>query len=355
MPVALENRLGLQFVIHLAKHYTVPQLAELAKYAQDLGFGQVWVNDSLGYRNVFVILSAMAAQVDMKLGTAIMVPYYRHPMDAASAIASISELTSPHEFSVGIARGGGFRSRRPITMLRETVQFLRQALSGEDVQVGEYPFLASYFSIDPDVRVRLEFAPKSPILFYCGANGPKSLDIAGRYMDGVLFGGWFLPVLRTGKLQGLLDIADNAARETAPHKRLRNVAEINVSLSSDTRAARDFPRPYVVDIFSNLEERGFTDEDFAVLGVDPSEYRRAKDAVARGATREEAAPLVTDAMVDAVFIAGDPKTCRERIIEVCEEVAGYGFDQIVLAKLGPDYAQVIRLLSEEVLPAFKQS
>ena len=54
------GELGLQFTTHIANHYTVPQWIEPAEQARRNNFDQVWINDNLGYRNVFVILTAIA-------------------------------------------------------------------------------------------------------------------------------------------------------------------------------------------------------------------------------------------------------------------------------------------------------
>ena len=99
------GEVGLQFTTHLAKHYAIPQWIELAAHAQRNGFDQVWFNDNLGHRNIFVLLTAIAAKVPIKLGTAILVPYFRNPVDIADAFASLSELMDGREISVGIARG----------------------------------------------------------------------------------------------------------------------------------------------------------------------------------------------------------------------------------------------------------
>jgi hypothetical protein len=66
------------------------------------------------------------------------------------------------------------------------------------------------------------------------------------------------------------------------------------------------------------------------------------------------APIITDAMVDAGFIAGRPRDCIEKLEEMCSHAQDYGFDQICLAKLGPDYKQAITLLAEEMLPSIVQ-
>jgi alkanesulfonate monooxygenase SsuD/methylene tetrahydromethanopterin reductase-like flavin-dependent oxidoreductase (luciferase family) len=99
------GELAVKFAIQSAGQYTVPELVRLAKLAHGEGFKQVWVNDNLGQRNLFVVLAAMAAEVPIKLGTSIIVPYFRNPVDIADSLAALSELTGGRELSVGIARG----------------------------------------------------------------------------------------------------------------------------------------------------------------------------------------------------------------------------------------------------------
>ena len=55
MPV-FDGELGLQFVTHLANHYTVPDLVRLARLAADKGFKQIWVNDNIRYRSQLVVM-----------------------------------------------------------------------------------------------------------------------------------------------------------------------------------------------------------------------------------------------------------------------------------------------------------
>src|ERR1043166_8403456 len=99
------GQLGLQFVTHLANHYTVPDLVRLAGFAADRGFKYIWVNDNIRYRSQMVVLTAIASKVPVELGTAIMVPYFHNPLDVADSLGALSELCDGREISVGIARG----------------------------------------------------------------------------------------------------------------------------------------------------------------------------------------------------------------------------------------------------------
>lgn len=208
------GEVGLQFTTHLASRYSVPQWVELAALAQRHHFAQLWVNDNLGHRNIFVLLTAIASKVPIKLGTAILVPYFRNPIDTADALATLSECMDGREISVGIARGDYAQAgnqlhlRKPIAMVKESVECLKSLLHGDEVTYRDYPVLGEFFNLRMDAKIRLGFAPKAPIRFYCGGNGPRIMEIAGRIMDGVLIGGFFIPLVRSGRLSGLLEQAE---------------------------------------------------------------------------------------------------------------------------------------------------
>ena len=223
MPV-FDGELGLQFVTHLANHYTVPDLVRLARLAADKGFKQIWVNDNIRYRSQLVVMTAIAACVPVRLGTAIMVPYFHNPLDMADSFAALSELCGNKEISIGIARGDlgqspqHVQALKPVTMVSETVRFLRRALAGEEIAYGEYPFLQEFYRLNPNGKFRLAFKPQSTFKFYGGGNGPQSLQMCGRMMDGMISSGTYIPMLKAGRLPGMLAAADKAARELDPTK-----------------------------------------------------------------------------------------------------------------------------------------
>jgi alkanesulfonate monooxygenase SsuD/methylene tetrahydromethanopterin reductase-like flavin-dependent oxidoreductase (luciferase family) len=174
------GELGLQFTTHIANHYTVPQWIELAELAHKNNFDQVWVNDNLGYRNVFVILTAIASRVPIKLGTAILVPYFRNPVDTADAFAALSELVDGREISVGIARGDYAQAGnqinlvKPISMVKETVHCMKRLFEGKTVGYRDYPVLSSFYQLKKDSSIHLRFSPKAPIRFYSGGKARRS-------------------------------------------------------------------------------------------------------------------------------------------------------------------------------------
>lgn len=358
--MAIFNReLGLQFVTHLANQYTLPDLVRLARLAADRGFQQIWVNDNIRYRNQLVVLTAIASHVPIRLGTAIMVPYFHNPLDVADSLGALSELCEGQEISVGIARGDLGQSPqhveplRPIAMVSETVRLLRRALNGEELSYVEYPFLQEFYHLNPKGKFRLAFEPRSSFKFYGGGNGPQSLRMCGRIMDGLISSGTYIPMLKAGRLPGMLATADDAAQKTDPQKRLRKICELNVSISSDRAQAIAFPKRQVAHSILQWEALGFTAEEYGKMGVAREQVLKLKEAFAAGATVEQASALVTEHMVKMYYAAGKPEEVRDQIIELVGAAVRLGYDQVAFAKLGPDYEQAIELLADQVVPALR--
>ena len=354
-----DGELGLQFVTHLANHYTVPDLVRLAQLAADTGFKQIWVNDNIRYRGQLVVMTAIAAQVPIRLGTAIMVPYFHNPLDMADSFAALSEFCPGKELSIGVARGDlgqspqHVQTLKPVAMVGETAQFLRRALAGEEVAYSEHPFVQDFYRLNPNGKFRLAFKPQATFKFYGGGNGPQALRMCGRVMDGLISSGTYIPMLKAGRLPGMLATAEEAARKLDPTKRLRKVCELNVSISRDREKAIEFPKRQVAHSILQWEALGFTAEEYARMGVRREQVLQLKRAFESGATIEEASKLVTELMVKTYYAAGRPEEVRDQIIELVGAAGQLGYDQVAFAKLGPDYEEAINLLAKDVLPGLR--
>ena len=356
---AFAGEIGLQFVTHLANRYTVPDLIRLARLAADKGFRQIWFNDNVRYRSQMVVMTAIAARVPIRLGTAVLVPYFHNPLDVADSLAALSELCPDKELSIGIARGDlgqspqHVQSTKPLAMVRETAQFLRGVLAGEEAAYADYPTLVEHYRLNPKGKFKLAFKPQATFKFYGGGNGPQSLRMCGRVMDGLISSGTYIPMLKAGRLPAMLETAERAARESDPDKRLRKVVELNVSISRHHDAALEFPRRQVAHSILQWEAVGFTSEEYAEMKVPREQVLKLKAAFEAGATVEEASSLVTEQMVRCYYAAGTPEEVRDQIIELAAAAGRLGYDQIAFAKLGPDYDEAINLLADQVVPAIR--
>lgn len=258
------------------------------------------------------------------------------------------------ELSIGIGHGSPHRHHqvrgaKPIALMRETAQCLALLLSGEPVRFNAYPTLAAYFNLAGDYAFRLQSNSSVPKLIYGGGNGPKSLIVAGEEMDGVIFGGTLLAAATTGKLGTLLSVADDAASKRDTPKKLRKIAELKVSVARHAPTAREFAKESVAHFVPSLPQRGYTDADLSMLGIEPDTVAALAGAIARGAN---AADFATPEMIDAIFIAGSPESCRQRMQETAAMVRRHGFDQVMFSELGPNLEESLELLTSHFLPLF---
>jgi alkanesulfonate monooxygenase SsuD/methylene tetrahydromethanopterin reductase-like flavin-dependent oxidoreductase (luciferase family) len=161
-------------------------------------------------------------------------------------------------------------------------------------------------------------------------------------------------MLKAGRLARMLATADDAAQKTDRKKHLRKICELNVSISSDRAQAIEFPKRQVAHSILQWEALSFTAEEYSKMGVAREQVLKLKEAFASGATVEQASALLTEHMVKAYYAAGKPEEVRDQIIELAGAAGRLGYDQVALAKLGPDYEQAIRLLADQVVPALRR-
>ena len=331
---------GLQLHLPTYRNLSLDQLLKLGQRAHAGGVQQLWVTDNLQSRNAFVVLAALAGVVPVRLGTAVLVQYFRSPLDVADAAAAISELMDGRELTLGISRGNPnthllVDSPKPVTMLRETAQALHQLLAGERVQFSAYPSLAAYFNIVPQRTYQLNFAPPSPIPLYCGGNAPLSLAVGGSSMDGIVFGWTFLAAARSGRLSGLLEIAETAAREAGRAVPLPRVAEIKIYVDQSDAAARAYCRQAVAGRMVGLFERGYTGDEYARLGIATADIQRLFEAGLR--RRKRTRPLRADHRLD------DRRPLRRRRPHALPRTPGRSVAACTRARLSPAHVLRIRL------------
>ena len=85
---------------------TAPEMAAYAKRAMaQYAFDKVWVPDHLTYENVFVILAAIIGQTNAHVGTSVVQPFSRTPVDLASSFAALAHLAGERGVTVGIGAG----------------------------------------------------------------------------------------------------------------------------------------------------------------------------------------------------------------------------------------------------------
>lgn len=348
------------FGIHLPIHQpgwldlSASQLLDLATLAVDAGFQTLWVNDNFKARHTFSLLGAMAARLPVGLATLVTHPYARNPMDLATALGTIAELLGDRPLRVGISTGAwaiqGALVERPSPSLavEEAIGIARRLLGGEEVPLGDYKTLASYFNMKPNARLKLQFRPETPVSFWIPPKGPRMLELAAKVCDGVIFNTYTqyaaLPHIRDGKLEQTLREMEALRTQAGNRSPLRRIFKLDMSLSDDGDAARHFARNFVSFNAAGDAAR------YRALGLRDDQLTALRGRYAQGASIEEGAELVDRQLIDWVVLAGTPAEVEDRFAEYVETADKLDFEQVVVAvPVGPDPFKAAELASRDLI------
>jgi alkanesulfonate monooxygenase SsuD/methylene tetrahydromethanopterin reductase-like flavin-dependent oxidoreductase (luciferase family) len=163
--------------------YLPPEhLHDLAVTADAGGLDELWVwEDSFKQSGLASAATALAWTSRIRVGIGLMPTPLRNVALTAMEVATLERLF-PGRLIPGIGHGvqdwmgqTGARASSPLTLLREYAVALRRLLSGEEVSVQ-----GRYVRLD---RVALDWPPTCPPPLAIGADGPKSVALAGELCD----------------------------------------------------------------------------------------------------------------------------------------------------------------------------
>jgi probable F420-dependent oxidoreductase len=281
------------------------QALEMCRDAEGLGYTDVW-SAEVGGSDAFAVLAALAPLTkDLRLGTAI-VPVFTRPAALLAMGAATVQNLSKGRFVLGLGTSSriiverwmaqGFK--QPLSTLEDAVAGVREILSGKKVDLdGRMP--AHDF--------RLEIGVEPPPV-YIAALGPKACRLAGRIADGVIF---FLKT--AGGVKDALEHVRAGAQDAGRDPdEIDVVARVPVAIDEDPDVYRFMSQRLItnyamVDFYNrSLAAQGFADEVTAIAKAWGEGDRRGASA------------SVTDEMIAALQIHGDPDTCRARLEEFRE-------------------------------------
>ncbi|MBV9512156.1 MAG: LLM class F420-dependent oxidoreductase [Caulobacteraceae bacterium] len=166
--------------------------------AERIGVDSVWVAEAWGMDCVVPMALIAGSTRSMRVGSHIMQISARRPSMAAMTAMTLA-MASDNRFILGLGVSGpqvveglhGVPFARPYSRLREYVEILRIAFTGEKVEYhgSEYE-LPLPGGEGKALRLALQPNPKLPI--FLAALGPKSLEMTGELADGWL-GTSFVP------------------------------------------------------------------------------------------------------------------------------------------------------------------
>jgi F420-dependent oxidoreductase-like protein len=194
--------------------------------AETAGVQQIWMTNTPWFPDVLTTLAAAAIKTSIvRLGTAIIPTYPRHPVVLAQEVLALHDI-APDRLRLGIGPSHraiiediyGLPQTTPLVHLREYVKVLHSILRD-----GKVDHHGEFFNIV------IEFPRTAQIPVLISTLGKKAFQLAGEIADGAL--SWMCPVpylLHTG-----IPLLRRAATANGRSKPPPLVAHVPVALSQD--------------------------------------------------------------------------------------------------------------------------
>lgn len=282
--------------------------------AEAAGVRQIWMTQTTPAPDTLAIFAAATVQTSrVRLGTAIVPTYPRHPLALAQQALTISDL-APERLRLGVGPSHrpiiedvyGIAMTAPLEHLREYVTVLRATLWD-----GKVDYQGRFYT----VKTKLSRTPRTPILISALREG--AFHLAGEISDGAI--SWVCPVpyLLEKALPALQAGATQSGRPTPPL-----VAHIPVAFSQDRQAVLAAGHQQISSRYARLP---FYAKMFADAGFPVSPDGTAPDA-----------------LIDNLVVSGDEATIATRLADLL--AAGLDELLVMLVVVADPQAEEARLM-----------
>ena len=281
------------------------EIRESAVLAEELGYSCLSMGESWGEDCLTSLAQLAAVTSRIRVGSSIVPVFARSPANLAMTALNLDRM-SEGRFFLGLGTSGqlvvedlhGEKFRKPLTRMREYIDIIRKAARGERLDHDGEFFHTKRF------RLRLTpYRPNLPI--YIASLSPPSLQLTGELADG-----WLPIFLAPSRMPAA--VAELKAGAEAAGRTLPDIAmspQVSIYVTDDIAAARDRERPHIAFYIGGMGV--FYHQYFHRIGFG-AEADRVRHAY-QARERDRAAQLVTDEMVDAVTIIGNPQQCRDQM------------------------------------------
>jgi alkanesulfonate monooxygenase SsuD/methylene tetrahydromethanopterin reductase-like flavin-dependent oxidoreductase (luciferase family) len=279
-------------------------MIELARRAEEAGFESLWTNEDIGFDSL-AMLSAISQHTSrIQLGTAIVNVFSRSAMQIAMAAATLDELSGGRAIlglSVGHHPwndlGHGIPLDKPLARLREYVDFIRKALTGQPFRHEGRIFTG--------VDSRLAFDPVRPsIPIFVAGERPKIIALAGELADGLIINVVSPEYIAEFAVEQLRSSAATAGRDPGA---LEVTALVTCCVSDDRDVALSHARAMVAHRLRH---------SMKMLDTQPmhrhDEIRRIH-AFMQAGERQRAESAVSEGLARSIVVAGPPEEIQAGI------------------------------------------
>ncbi len=291
----------------------------------DLGYTDVWSSEANGADGFTPLALASVWAPSLRLGSAIVPSFTRGPATLAQCVASLADA-APGRVAFGIGTSSNVIVERwndiaftePYKKTRDTVRFLRTALTGEKVKADYDTFAVDGF--------KLGLVPEQQPKILIAALRQGMLRLAGTEGDGAIVN-WL----------GADDVTTVApyVHEGGADKEV--VARIFVAPTTDRDTVLALGR-YAIAAYLTVPVYA---EFHRWLGRE--EVLQPMWDLWKAGDRKAALAAIPDDLVDTLIVHGSPEACREHIARY--QANGITTPALAILPFGLDQRQAIRDLA----------
>ena len=289
---------------------------EMARYAEERGFAEIWQADTRLARDCIVLMSAFLTHTErIRIGSGVLPIWTRNPAIIAATWSTMWELGGQVDgegrvmLGIGawwepIASRVGVEMKRPLRAMREHIEALRALFTMEEVSYD-----GDFVQLD---RVRLDVvhgdtAPRD-IPLYIGATGDKMLELGGEVCDGVVLN-YGVSVDYIRRAIGLVEQGAAKAGKTLADVDLPELIVVSLSDEDPDQAIHEGKKlvAYYVATEPHIMKASGVDEDIVA---------KAKSMMGWPATTddyERASHVIPEDIVRDIIAVGTADECRTKV------------------------------------------
>ena len=312
---------------------TIPFGAQLSDHKElyeelvDLGYTDAWSSEADGTDAFTPLALAAAWAPTLRLGCAIVPAYTRGPALLAQSVAAMAEA-APGRFAFGIGtssdvivqRWNGIPFEEPYKRTRDSVRFLKAALTGEKITEEYTGFKVGGF--------KLGRKPKVQPQILVAALREGMLKLAGREADGAIIN-W----LSADDVKQVAPIVQKAG--DGSEKEI--VARIFVCPSTDTDTVRGMAKFAIAAYLNVPVYAAFHD------WLGRGDQLKGMWESWKAGDRKAALEAIPDSLVDELIVHGSPEACKEHIGRYFDN--GVSTAALAVMPFGIDQRQAVRDLA----------
>jgi probable F420-dependent oxidoreductase len=258
---------------------------------ESLGYTDVWSSEAGGADGFTPLALASVWAPTLRLGPAIVPVFTRGPATLAQCVATMA-AAAPGRFVMGLGtssdviveRWNNVPFEKPYQRVRDTIRFLRKALTGEKVSEDYETFSVKGF--------RLGIVPEVQPPILVAALRPGMLKLAGREGDGAILN-W---------------LSADDVKTCAPYVNGKEVAaRIFVAPTTDTETVYSMGK-FAIAAYLNVPVYAAFHEWVGRGDV----LKPMWDAWQAG-DRKAAVAAIPDSVVDELIVHGSPDECHEHL------------------------------------------